>query len=153
MNGQSYDSGVGAAILAVVPAGESRTREVAKIAPSEAEEGETRECRAVLIPVKAGIVGDSTERKQRPVDGVSGEGQCLRDSVRRGVEATGLAHGPVVARIEGHASGAKGRSVVADTPRTPVGTRWPSHVGVNECVEPSSDPGGLQMARSIAWRG
>src|SRR4029077_11425242 len=47
------------------------------------------------------------------VDGISGEDQCLRDQGRRGMEATGLAHGPVVAKKEGNASGAKGPWVVA----------------------------------------
>src|SRR5258708_9680358 len=47
------------------------------------------------------------------VDGISGKDQCLRDQGRRGMEAIGPAHGPVVARMEGNASGAKGPWVVA----------------------------------------
>jgi hypothetical protein len=70
------------------------------------------------------------------VDGISGEDQCLRDQGRRGVEATGHAHGPVVARMEGNAFGAKGPWAVAGVQRTPVGTQWPALDGVNECVEP-----------------
>jgi hypothetical protein len=61
------------------------------------------------------------------VDGISGEDQCLRDQGQRGMEATGLAHGPVVARKEGNASGAKGPWVGAGAQRTPVGTLWPRH--------------------------
>src|SRR2546426_8507323 len=53
------------------------------------------------------------------VDGISGEDQCLRDQGRRGMEATGPAHGPVVARMEGNASGAKGSWVVAGGVREP----------------------------------
>src|ERR1700730_1481027 len=59
------------------------------------------------------------------VDGISGEDQCLRDQGRRGMEATGPAHGPVLARMEGSASGAKGPWVVAGEQRTPAGTPWP----------------------------
>ena len=84
------------------------------------------------------------------VDGISGEDQRLRDQGRRGVEATGPAHGPVVARMEGNASGAKGPWVVAGVQRTPVGTQWPAHVGVNERVEPWSKPDGSQGMRAIA---
>jgi len=84
------------------------------------------------------------------VDGISGEDQCLRDQGRRGMEAIGPAHGPVVARMEGNASGAKGPWVVAGVQRTPVGTLWPTHVGVNERVEPWSKPGGSQRMRAIA---
>src|SRR5690349_19812093 len=76
------------------------------------------------------------------VDGISGKDQCLRDQGRRGLEATGLAHGPVVARMEGNASGAKGPWVVAGVYRTPVGTLWLTQYGVNERVEPWSKPGG-----------
>src|SRR6516225_6854865 len=84
------------------------------------------------------------------VDGISGEEQCLRDQGRRGLEATGHAHGPVVAMREGNASGAKGPWVVAGVQRTPVGTLWPAPVGVNERVEPWSKPGGRQRMRAIA---
>jgi len=66
------------------------------------------------------------------------------------MEATGLAHGPVVARKEGNASGAKGPWVVAGASRTPVGTLWPTYVGVNERVEPRSKPGGSHGMRAIA---
>src|SRR5216683_5118629 len=59
------------------------------------------------------------------VDGTGGEDQCLRDQGRRGMEATGPAHGPVLARMEGNASGAKGPWVVAGEQRTPAGTPWP----------------------------
>src|SRR6267143_6206788 len=47
------------------------------------------------------------------VDGISRKGHCLRDQGRRGMEAIGLAHGPVGARMEGNASGAKGPWVAA----------------------------------------
>jgi hypothetical protein len=66
------------------------------------------------------------------------------------MEATGPAHGPVVARMEGNASGAKGPWVVAGVQRTPVGTLWLTHYGVNERVEPWSKPGGSQRMRAIA---
>ena len=66
------------------------------------------------------------------------------------MEATGSAHGPVVARMEGKASGAKGPWVVAGVQRTPVDTLWSAHVGVNERVEPWSKPGGRQRMRAIA---
>lgn len=84
------------------------------------------------------------------MDGTSGEDQCLRDQGRRGMEATGLAHGPVVAKKEGNASGAKGPWAVAGASRIPVGTLWPSYVGVNERVELWSKPGGSQRMRAIA---
>ena len=66
------------------------------------------------------------------------------------MEATGPAHGPVVAMKESNASGAKGPWVVAGVQRTPVGTLWPTHVGVNERVEPWRKPGGSQRTRAIA---
>ena len=66
------------------------------------------------------------------------------------MEATGLAHGSVVARMEGNASGAKGPWVAAGAPRTPVGTLWRAHFGVNERVEPWSKHGGSQRMRAIA---
>jgi len=66
------------------------------------------------------------------------------------MEATGLAHGPVVARKEGNASGAKGPWAVAGATRTPVGTLWPTYVGENERVEPWSKPGGNQRMRANA---
>lgn len=66
------------------------------------------------------------------------------------MEATGLAHGPVGARMEGNASGAKGPWVVAGAPRTPVGTLWPAYFGVDERVEPWSKLGGSQRMRAIA---
>src|ERR1700737_2214336 len=59
------------------------------------------------------------------VDGISGEDQCLRDQGRRGMEATGLAHGPVIAKKEGNASGAKGPCVVAGASPILVGTLCP----------------------------
>src|ERR1700674_473562 len=84
------------------------------------------------------------------VDGISGEDQRLRDQGRRGMEATGHAHGPVVARMEGNAFGAKGPWVVAGVQRTPVGTLWPALDGVNGRVEPWSKPGDRQRMRAIA---
>ncbi len=66
------------------------------------------------------------------------------------MEATGLAHGPVIARKEGNASGAKGPWAVAGASRTSVGTLWPTYGGVNERVEPWSKPGGSQRMRAIA---
>jgi hypothetical protein len=68
------------------------------------------------------------------VDGISGEDQCLRDQGQRGMEATGPAHGLVVAKREGNASGAKEPWAVAGVKRTPVGTLWPASVGVTEHV-------------------
>src|SRR5260370_27594047 len=38
------------------------------------------------------------------VDGISGEDQCLRDQGQRGMEATGLAHGPAAATMESNAA-------------------------------------------------
>src|SRR5260370_18875492 len=66
------------------------------------------------------------------VDGISGEDQCLRDQGRRGMEATGLAHGSVIAKKEGNASGAKGPWAVADASRTPLRTAGATEVGVND---------------------
>jgi hypothetical protein len=66
------------------------------------------------------------------------------------MEATGLAHGLVIARKEGNASGAKGPWVVAGAQRTSVGTLWPALVGVNERAELWSKPGDSQRMRAIA---
>jgi hypothetical protein len=66
------------------------------------------------------------------------------------MEATGLAHGPVIAKKEGNASGDNGPWAVAGATRTTVGTLWPTYVGVNERVELWSKPGGSQRMRAIA---
>jgi hypothetical protein len=84
------------------------------------------------------------------VDGINGKDQCLLDQGRRGMEATGPAHGLVVARMEGNASGAKGPWAVAGVQRTPSDTLWSESVGENEHVEPWSKPGGSQRMRAIA---
>ena len=66
------------------------------------------------------------------------------------MEATGFAHGPIVARREGNASGAKGPWAVAGEQRTPADTLWSAKNGENEHVEPWSKLGGRHWMRAIA---